>query len=218
MHRISAPLLLLAALAGPAFAQGGAADKPPAPPADMEFLYEGEATSILGRQVVGPSGEVIGRIVDVLVGPAGVPRAAVIDFGGFMGLGNRRIAVTWLSLRFATAGDAPQISLNMTTDQIKAIPQFKLPASPADPPATVATPPRPSFPPAADTTPTPAAEPPLPIPSPPPQSPAASPPAASPPAASPPGGSPPAGSPSASPPPVTQGALPGALPAAAPAQ
>lgn len=127
--------LALGALTGPALAQA----QVPAPAAQRAFLYQGEATSILGRQVLSPTGEVTGRIVDVLVGDAGVPRAAVIEFGGFMGVGNRRVAVTWSALAFNAA--ARTIVLEMTADQIRAIPQFRNPAKPADPPVTVAVPP-----------------------------------------------------------------------------
>lgn len=126
---------------------------PPSPsplaPAEQELIYQGEATSILGRQVRGPAGEMVGRIVDVLVGDAGIPRAAVIEFGGFMGLGNRRVAVTWRALRFGPATGQVPITLDMTADQIKEIPEFKRSATPADPPVAVAVPPRPTQPPAS---------------------------------------------------------------------
>ena len=42
----------------------------------------------------------MGRIVDILVDRAGALRAAVIDFGGFFGVGSRKIAVEWHSLHF----------------------------------------------------------------------------------------------------------------------
>jgi hypothetical protein len=109
------------------------------PAAGRTFLYQGEATSILGRQVLGPDGGVVGRIVDVLVGDGGLPRAAVIDFGGFLGVGNRRVAVTWSSLTFSLG--TRTIALDMTADQIRAIPQFRQPDKPADPPVSVAIPP-----------------------------------------------------------------------------
>ncbi len=79
----------------------GAAPEPP--PANQETIYLGEATGILGRTVHDPAGDTVGRIVDVLVDDQGQPRAAVIDFGGFMGVGNRRIAVVWRALHFLPA-------------------------------------------------------------------------------------------------------------------
>ena len=42
----------------------------------------------------------MGRIVDVLVDGQGMARAAIIDFGGFLGVGSRKIAVAWQALHF----------------------------------------------------------------------------------------------------------------------
>ena len=135
--------VLLGVLPGGAVAQDAAAPVTAPPvttaPANRTFLYQGEATSILGRQVHDPAGELVGRIVDVLVGDGGLPRAAVIDFGGFLGVGNRRVAVSWTALRFDPAARA--ITIEMTVGQIRAIPQFRQPVKPADPPVSVALPP-----------------------------------------------------------------------------
>ena len=77
----------------------------------------------------------------MLVDDQGNPRAAVIDFGGFMGVGNRRIAVAWRAMHFQPSAEQGQILLEMTADQIKAIPDYRRPTSPAAPPVTVAVPP-----------------------------------------------------------------------------
>jgi hypothetical protein len=82
------------------------------------------AEAILGQRVSDQEGKDVGRLVDVLVDANGVPQAAVIDYGGFMGVGNRKVAVHWSMLRF-TPGDAKRkIELEMTPDQIKAAPEF----------------------------------------------------------------------------------------------
>lgn len=114
---------------------------PPKPPAAQELIYSGEATSILGRQVRDPEHRVLGRIVDVLVDDAGQPRAAIIDLGGFLGVGDRRIAVAWRALHFAVAAGHDTITLDMTLDQIKATPDFHRPIAPTAAPVVVAAPP-----------------------------------------------------------------------------
>ncbi len=111
------------------------------PPAQHEFIYHGMAASLLGRTVRDPQNDSIGRIVDVLVDDSGQPRAAVIDVGGFFGMGTRRIAVAWRALRFTTNVGVGRITLDMTLDQIKDTPDYKRPATPADPPVTMAVPP-----------------------------------------------------------------------------
>ncbi|MGA7327270.1 MAG: PRC-barrel domain-containing protein [Rhodomicrobium sp.] len=72
------------------------------PPVTMTVLHDSE--SVLGKSVFSDSGEKVGRIVDVVAGPAGRVRAAIIDFGGFLGIGSRRIAVKWSCLRFESDG------------------------------------------------------------------------------------------------------------------
>lgn len=106
-------------------------------------MYHGQAAGLLGRTVRDPQDETLGRIVDVLVDDTGQPRAAVIDVGGFLGMGSRRIAVAWRGLVFDTSKGVGRITLNMTLDQIKDTPDYRRPASPADPPVTIAAPPNP---------------------------------------------------------------------------
>ncbi len=137
--------LLLAAMVSCAAAKaqqpGPDADAPlPEPPASQMLIYQGEATSILGRQVTGPDGKAVGRIVDVLVDDLGQPRAVVVDVGGFLGIGVRRIAVAWRALRFTRdPGGGGQISLEMSANQIRATPEYRA----ADRPVVVAVPPQP---------------------------------------------------------------------------
>ena len=55
-----------------------------------------------------------------------VARAAIIDFGGFLGVGSRRIAVDWNALRFRPdSAKRDVITLELTRDQVKAAPEYK---------------------------------------------------------------------------------------------
>ena len=70
--------------------------------------------------------ENMGRIVDVLVDRAGQVRAAIIDFGGFLGVGSRKIAVDWNALHFPEPGKAGErIALELTRDQVKTAPEYQ---------------------------------------------------------------------------------------------
>ena len=81
--------------------------------------------SILGKQVKGPKGEDLGRVVDVLADASGRVRIAIIDFGGFLGVGDRRIAVDWPLLRFNPDGGDPSLLLSVERDKLKAAPEYK---------------------------------------------------------------------------------------------
>ena len=67
-----------------------------------------------------------GAIVDVIVDRAGVVRAAVIDFGGFLGVGSRKIVVDWNALHFGhVANKGDSITLELTKEQVTAAPEYK---------------------------------------------------------------------------------------------
>ncbi|HEX5230989.1 MAG TPA: PRC-barrel domain-containing protein [Bradyrhizobium sp.] len=99
---------------------------PPAPPASVTIIGAKEAHGVLGRDVRSAKNEDMGHIVDVIVDRSGSPRAAIIDFGGFLGVGSRKIAVDWNALRFGRVADkSDAITLELTKDQVKAAPEYK---------------------------------------------------------------------------------------------
>jgi hypothetical protein len=97
----------------------------PSPPEPTPQLAAAEVVAILGRKIVSPSNEELGRLVNVLVDDRGQARAAVIDFGGFLGVGSRKIAVDWGQLAFKPDSAGGQIALSMTREQIQGAREFK---------------------------------------------------------------------------------------------
>jgi PRC-barrel domain len=99
---------------------------PPAATPEMTVLAKHEVAGILGREVRSAADEDMGRVVDVLVDRAGQVRAAIIDFGGFLGVGSRKIAVDWNALHFPEPGKpGERIALELTRDQVKTAPEYK---------------------------------------------------------------------------------------------
>jgi hypothetical protein len=119
------------------------------PQTAVQSVAPEDAEAILGQRVTDAEGKEIGRLVDVLVDVNGQPQAAVIDFGGFMGVGNRKIAVHWSALRFSPSDPKRKVAVEMTPDQIKAAPEFRDPskaASVVTPAEATPQPPSPSSP------------------------------------------------------------------------
>jgi hypothetical protein len=163
------------------------------------------AMPILGRTVYGASGDTVGRLVDVLVDAAGLPQAAVLDVGGFLGLGNRVIAVHWSTLRFHPSDKDHPITIDMPADEIKAAPEYNDTTAPAQVVVPHATPPSAAAMKAPVAIPLPDAAAPAPAkpapakPAPAPPTPAPPTPAPAPPAPAPPAPAPPAPSPAVTP-------------------
>jgi hypothetical protein len=111
---------------GPATKASPDVAKEPAPPASVTVIGAADARGILGRDVRSTAGENMGRIVDVIVDRAGTVRAAVIDFGGFLGVGSRKIVVDWSALHFGQVTNKKEsITLELTLEQVKAAPEYK---------------------------------------------------------------------------------------------
>ena len=95
-------------------------------PPSVTIIGARDAHGMLGRDVRSPTDEDMGQIVDVIVDRAGSVRAAVIDFGGFLGVGSRKIVVDWNALQFGrVANKSDSITLELTKDQVTAAPEYK---------------------------------------------------------------------------------------------
>jgi hypothetical protein len=108
----------------------------PLPP-KVKTVVRSRAQGILGQPVLDAKGDTIGHVVDVLIDPEGQPQAAVIEFAGFLGLGNRDVAVDWKALRFIMQNGQILIRVALEPAALKAMPLYK-PAANSVPVATPA--------------------------------------------------------------------------------
>ena len=100
--------------------------KDAAPPPSVTIIGASDAHGVLGRDVRSAADEDMGHIVDVIVDLTGRVRAAVIDFGGFLGVGSRKIVVDWNAMRFGKiVNKKDSITLELTKAQVAAAPEYK---------------------------------------------------------------------------------------------
>ncbi len=78
--------------------------------------------SLLDRSVRGVQDTEVGRVIDVLVGDDGKPAALELDVGGFMGVGNRKIAVAWALFDIVKPAGTDPIRVSLTEAQVKSAP------------------------------------------------------------------------------------------------
>jgi hypothetical protein len=104
---------------------------PAAPATDAEVKpLDDSVVTVLGKKVQGTKGEDLGRVVDVLADATGRVRIAVIEFGGFLGVGNRRIAVDWSLLRFNPDDQNKPLILSVSRARLQSAPEYKNSAQP----------------------------------------------------------------------------------------
>jgi hypothetical protein len=122
--------VLLAAPWRDAFAQAPP-EKPaladqPAPAEIPAVVLDGAVgAALLGKPVQSARSEDLGRVVHIVVDRNGSMRAAVIDFGGFLGVGTRKIAVDWRVLHFPDKGNLDRLIADLPRDQLKIAPPYK---------------------------------------------------------------------------------------------
>jgi sporulation protein YlmC with PRC-barrel domain len=80
------------------------------------------AEELIGTNAYGPADEHLGAIGDVILGEDGTTvDAVIIDFGGFLGIGTKPVAVAVDNLRFATDENGGKfLFINVTRDQLDA--------------------------------------------------------------------------------------------------
>jgi sporulation protein YlmC with PRC-barrel domain len=127
----------LLAAAAPSPSSVPASSPVPPAPAHVEHLGKARAESLLGQPVTNAKAETIGHVVDVLIDDTGAPHAAVVEFTGFFGIGDRRVAVDWKALKFQVQQDHIAISTNLDEAALKTMPEYK-PAATTVPVATPA--------------------------------------------------------------------------------
>jgi hypothetical protein len=93
-------------------------------PKPAEEAQKSRLVSILGREITNREGD-SGRVIDVLVDLDGRSGAVVVEFGGFMGIGSRKVAVDWGALRFVREANRSLLTVDVSRDQIRDAPEYK---------------------------------------------------------------------------------------------
>jgi hypothetical protein len=119
-------LVLTALTAAPVMAQ----TKPDTEAGGIQFIIEQSpdqwrGSKLIGINVVGPSEERIGAISEVLVDHSGNAQAVVIGVGGFLGIGQKDVAIPFKTLKWVSHEEAAAAAASK---------------APASPPPTAANP------------------------------------------------------------------------------
>lgn len=84
------------------------------------------ASKIIGTEVRNTAGEDIGDVNELILANDGMVRAVVIGVGGFLGMGERDVAVAFNSLKIARDKNNNEvITIDATKDALKNAPQWE---------------------------------------------------------------------------------------------
>lgn len=80
---------------------------------------------LIGHSVETPQGDRIGTVNGVFASKDGKISNVIVGLGMPLSMSNRDVALSWKQLQFADGGK--KVVVNMTKDQIKALPDYKMP-------------------------------------------------------------------------------------------
>jgi len=92
---------------------------------DMDQIL---ATDLIGRELYGPDDNSFGEISDLVLQNDGQTRAALIDVGGFLGIGEKTVAIPFEEIKFTKAADGssePKLVAALSKEQVEKLPQIK---------------------------------------------------------------------------------------------
>ncbi|MFN4155487.1 MAG: PRC-barrel domain-containing protein [Paracoccaceae bacterium] len=91
---------------------------------DLTVMTEAD---LIGKRVVGINNEDVGEISAVSVGANGAIEGAIVDVGGFLGIGEKRVSLgsEALSIVRNAGGTVDHFRVTMTQDQLETLPTFE---------------------------------------------------------------------------------------------
>jgi hypothetical protein len=89
-----------------------------------EQIQTRQLESLLGREVRTRVEGDSGRIIDLLTDRDGKLQAAVVEMGGFLGIGTRKIAIDWRSFNFSTPDPRSFVTLEVSREQLRLAPEY----------------------------------------------------------------------------------------------
>lgn len=81
---------------------------------------------LIGASVRNAAGENIGDINEILLDKSGRVAAVVVGVGGFLGIGEREVAMSWDAIQVRMEGSGnPAITVNATRDELRSAPSLE---------------------------------------------------------------------------------------------
>ena len=126
----SAPSSTMPSATTPSPATGGSAATMTSGAGNTAFISEQMqeqwlASNLIGTKVRGSGDESVGEVNDVLLDRNGNVVGAVIGVGGFLGMGEKDVAVPFSALQMVRNSDGDRLILNKSKDELKNAPTFK---------------------------------------------------------------------------------------------
>lgn len=82
------------------------------------------ASNLIGAEVNTTGDESVGTINDLIIDRDGKVAAVVVGVGGFLGMGEKNVAINWDQIQKSGSGEQ-KLRINQTREQLRSAPEFQ---------------------------------------------------------------------------------------------
>ena len=86
-----------------------------------------DSKTLIDQDIVNANGDKVGTVESVVIDKKGDVKYVIAGVGGFLGMGEKHVALKWDDLNVTQQGD--HVTANVTKEQLQALPDYKQPES-----------------------------------------------------------------------------------------
>jgi sporulation protein YlmC with PRC-barrel domain len=83
------------------------------------------ASNLIGATINTNANEEVGEVRDLIIGEDGQVLGVIVGVGGFLGMGERDVAINWNDITKTGSPENRELKVNMTRQELRDIPEFK---------------------------------------------------------------------------------------------
>lgn len=84
-----------------------------------------QASNLIGAEVTTTGDEEVGNVSDLIIDRDGKVVAVVVSVGGFLGMGEKDVAIGWDEVSRSGTSDERELRIDMTRDDLNSAPEFE---------------------------------------------------------------------------------------------
>jgi sporulation protein YlmC with PRC-barrel domain len=84
-----------------------------------------QASDLIGAEVKTTGNENVGPVEDLIIDQNGQIAAIVVSVGGFLGMGEKNVAIGWDQVTASRTADEQELRVNLTRGELGSAPEFK---------------------------------------------------------------------------------------------
>lgn len=84
-----------------------------------------QASHLIGAEINATGGDAVGSVTELIIDKSGQVVAVVVGAGGFLGMGEKNVAIGWDDVKRSGGSEAPILQVDLTREDLRSAPEFE---------------------------------------------------------------------------------------------